>query len=271
MEALAKKKDSTLVQQLMTSTGTEDNKELQLAVIASLSTTIEDSIQVSTPVQELIRKGGSVKAMEQTLALMITKAASMLSVGGNLRAGHPMEIAKMLLVEYPLCSLDDFQIMLHRGVMGKYNDTNDKLIRFDVSVIFSWANEYMNEWAETKEKLLAKERAILKEQERLKLSDETVTVVTDFIKDLANVKQVPSLTEKDIALNGKERPRKMPAIAPVREEFIVGDQCEYCLGNGCDNCSGLGKVNAIKVHADSLAEAQKMYELSKSKKVKTRK
>lgn len=249
-----------LVRQLATSMATaKDNPQEQLAIISSLSRTIEDSVNNSIPVQ-LLRGGPCEKTTEQILALIISKSASMLSVGGNIQPEHPIEIARMLLTEFPLCSLDDFQIMLQRGIIGKYG----KIMRFDVSVIFSWAKEFMNEWAEAKEKQLANQKSN-RSQEETKLSDKTKKIIDGFVTDLSEAKKVPAITMKEIWTNGQERPKKKMAEAPVREEFIVGDPCD-CNGNGCAKCSWLGKINAKKVHAESQEEAQKMYELSKIKK-----
>lgn len=190
------------------------------------------------PVQVRVAKGESVRAIEQIVAILITKAASMLTVGGNLRPEHPIEIARMLLKEFPYCSLDDFKLLLQRGVMGRYG----KILRFDVAVIFGWANAYMDEWAEEHERMLAKEKA--KPIEILKnTTPETEKLVDSFLEKLSDFKKIPALTEDQIWEMGKER-RAKRGVTLARQKFTI---------------------EGMEVSADTEDEARRMYEAFKRK------
>jgi len=97
-------------------------------VLNALQPTIEKTVADSIPLKELINLGAKEPHMVTTIALLIRKYAEFLSVGGNLKPGQEVEISKMLLEEYPTASLDDFDLMLKRGVMGRYSE---KTLGFD--------------------------------------------------------------------------------------------------------------------------------------------
>lgn len=187
--------------------------------IKALTSDLSVSVTQSTPTRQLINSGAKEPHLVATLAMIVTKYASMLTVGGNLKAGHEIEIAKMLIEEYPTASLDDFQIMFSRGVRGRYGE----IFRFDVAVIFAWMSGYMEEWAEEKERQLAKERgqhktAIeeIKEAEPEKVDAMLNELLGKLKEDKGGMKSVPQLTKKEIREEGQSEPPRKKAAASAQ-------------------------------------------------------
>lgn len=188
-------------------------------VIKALESDLAFAVAKSVPTRQLINSGAKEPHLVATLAMLVTKYAEMLSVGGNLKAGHEIEIAKMLIEEYPTASLDDFQIMLSRGVRGRYGE----IFRFDVAVIFGWMAAYMEEWAEEKERQLAKERGQqkttieeIKEVEPEKV-DAMLNELLDKLKDnREGMKSMPQLTPKEIREDGQSAPPRKKAAASAQ-------------------------------------------------------
>jgi hypothetical protein len=111
------------------------------------------------PVKELLNNGADVKHLEACLALEIARTANMLSVGGNLRQGQSVEIAKILISEYPGESLQDFCLCLRNGLKGKYQiDGKSDIFRFDVLVIMNWFKAYLSEKYDIVEEKLKNEK-----------------------------------------------------------------------------------------------------------------
>ncbi len=203
--------------QWLTFLANPDDISGKLAIIGDLKPSISEAIE-RPPLVALINSGANVKGIEQVLAVMINKAAQMLTVGGNLKPEHPLEIAKMLISEYATYSLDDFQIMLRRGVSGRYGE----IYRFDVSVIFNWMAKYCEEWAEEKEKKIAE----LKKVDQIALpiqqmSSETQKMINDYLNELSGSKMqsVPRLTRNEIIAEGQSTPpeKKAAAVTYVSE------------------------------------------------------
>lgn len=195
------------------------------SVVNALVTVIDKAVAESVPVKQLINEGAKEPHVVAALAILITKFASMLTVGGNLKAGHEIEIAKMLVEEYPTMSLDDFNLMLSRGIRGRYGE----IFRFDVAVIFGWAGQYMEEWAEEKERQLAKEKNKLIEPEPNVFArpdiDKEINELLDKLKD-SKVSSVPQLSREEIWNEGKETPPKQKATSyneeqGRREELLI--------------------------------------------------
>lgn len=191
---------------------TQINSGNLLGAITALTSDLTKSVAESVPVKQLINHGAKVNQIEAALAILIAKFAKMLSVGGNLKEGHSIEIAKMLIEEYPTSSLDDFQIMLSRGVRGRYGE----IFRFDVAVIFGWMSDYMEEWAEEKERQLAKEKGKqkttieeFKEVEPEKVDAMLNELLSKLKDEKDGMKSVPQLTPQEIKKEGQiEPPRK---------------------------------------------------------------
>lgn len=76
----------------------------------------------------------------------------------NLQPGQVPVIAKMLIDTFRNENLADFAVCFRRGVMGMYNDENNKLLRIDGSVLTSWMRKYLEEKYEVVESALKKEK-----------------------------------------------------------------------------------------------------------------
>ena len=237
----------------------QQRKDLTLTQPSSISLTT--AVAISKPVKQLLNEGLSVQSVVQQVSLRISKYASMLHIGGSLLPHEPVTIAQMLIDEYPTASIEDFDLMLKRGIMGRYSE---KTLGFDVSVIFGWMQKFMEEWAEEKERQLTKEKNKLAESIEPAKGDwspETEKLVREFQEMLrgGNVKSVPILSQEEIRKEGQSTPPKRKGHAKPRPEWLVGDPCEDCQGSCCKKCNGTGKVNAILVHADNEHEAFKAY------------
>lgn len=170
-----------------------------------------------------MNEGYSQKTIEGALAARIMEASSMLHIGGNLSSGEPIKIAQMLVQEYPTSSLEDFTLMLQRGIIGRYG----KVYGFDISVVFGWMGIFMEEWAEEKERQLAKLKVPI--YEHPDLPPHAMPEVDKMLDDLkeslreSKVKAVPSLTRKEIYQEGQSEPpkRKASAYMPDPEKIIL--------------------------------------------------
>ncbi|GIV35439.1 MAG: hypothetical protein KatS3mg031_2974 [Chitinophagales bacterium] len=122
------------------------NNNSHAEVIKSLADDIHENVE-KRPVQSLINNGCKKSAIENILAVIILKYASMLNVGNNLKHGQALEIAKALLQEFPLESLDNFKLAFQYGVRAKYG----QIFRFDIAVAFEWVRKYLDDYYEYRE------------------------------------------------------------------------------------------------------------------------
>lgn len=173
----------------------------------------------SPPIRQLINCGASKEGIEQVLAVMVLKYAKMLHIGGTIGTDEPRTIAKMLIAEYPLNSLDDFNVMFMRGVTGRYG----KVMGFDISVIFGWAMIFQDEWASEREKLMDKQV----EPEPAEKPDihppkiDVDKLLNDHLNSLrdSKMREMPKLTKEEIRKEGQAEPPLKKALAvPVVDE-----------------------------------------------------
>jgi len=202
-----------------------EKKALTLTQQKNLLPDISRAVIEGKPVKQLLNEGVAQSSIEGGLAAKILQASTMLHIGGNLLPHEPITIAQMLLNEYPTASMDDFSIMLQRGIMGRYG----KVFGFDVSIVFSWMASYMGEWAEEKEKQLAKERNKLSESvepEPGQWSPETEKLVREFQEMLSGgQKKVPAMSMKEIREEGQERPKERRASSYIpNPEYAIMHQ-----------------------------------------------
>ena len=181
------------------------------AVVTALTTAIEKAVAESIPVKQLINEGAKESHIVATVAALVSKYASMLTVGGNLKPGHEIEIAKMLIEDYPTMSLDDFNLMLSRGVRGRYGE----IFRFDIAVIFAWAGQYLEEWADEKERQLRVEANKLYEKPEPNAIprpdvDEKLNALLEELSQ-APAHHVPRLTRDEIKQEGQSTPPRKKA------------------------------------------------------------
>lgn len=202
----------------------EQKKDLTLTQNSSSSLTISKAVSDSKPVKQLINEGFSQATIEGALAARIAEAASMLHIGGNLASGESIKIAQMLISEYPTSSLEDFTLMLQRGIIGRYG----KVFGFDISVVFGWMGYYMEDWAEEKERQLAKLKSPPVEIERPEPNaiprpdiDKAINEFLDNLKD-SKVKSMPQLSRDEIRHEGQSEPPIKKAISrpSTPEEYV---------------------------------------------------
>lgn len=189
-------------------------------VLAGLSTSIRKSID-SPSFNQLIAQGAKEERLEALLAVLILKYSNMLSVSGNLKQGQSIEIAKMIVSDWPTMSLDDFNILLSNGVKGRYG----QIFRFDIEVIYSWISAYQDEYWEVKENLPKQPSALEM------LSDERLNELGEIIAT-SEVKPILPLTEKDIRLEGQEQPKKPVYVSPD-ESYLELQRLKAEYGRTC--------------------------------------
>ncbi len=201
-----------------------NNPSLHPAIISDLKHRIKDVID-SPSFNQLIHSGANVKETQQLLAVLISKYANMLTVGGNLHPEHPLQYAKEILEDWSTMSLDDFNILLSRGVKGRYNEPG-KLFRFDISVIYEWIAAYQDEFWEVKESQLKQKSALEM------IPDEKLVEIQEAIKQSEGIKPILPLTEKDIRLEGQEKPKK-PAYHQPDISFARTQELRMEYGRTC--------------------------------------
>lgn len=195
------------------------------SIIGDLSLSIKQSIE-SPSFNQMIHSGANKEQIENLLAVLIVKYSGMLSVGGNLRQGQAIEIAKSVIIDNPSMSLDDFNILLSNGVKGRYNEPG-KLFRFDISVIYDWIRAYQEEFWEVKENAPKQKTALeLATPEVVSQIQEVIMKAPDRI--------VMPLTEQDIKREGREKPIK-PKYVPPDREFIVMQELRKQYARECTN------------------------------------
>lgn len=196
-------------------------------LLANVPRTIEQVLD-RPAVSALINAGAKKESVEACLSLEILKTSSMITAGGNLREGHALEIAIQLIAEYPNESLEDFCLCLRRGLKGSYGD----IFRFDAMVIFGWFKQYLEEKYEAIETRMMREKdtqytAImvpdpsippsdtLTEEAKRQKEKERIAAWLEAVKPLDD-KKIPPLTDEDIRLEGKEKPKaKFHPFTPV--------------------------------------------------------
>jgi hypothetical protein len=179
-------------------------------IISDLRRSVRDAIQ-SPSFNQLVHSGANVEQIENLLAVLLVKYSGMLSVGGNLKPGQSVEIAKNILEDWPTMSLDDFNILLSNGVKGKYNEPG-KLFRFDIAVVYEWIGAYQDEYCQVVESMPKQKSALemLPDEELAKIQ-EVITKAPDRI--------VLPLTEADIKREGQEKPIK-PVYKPTDASYL---------------------------------------------------
>lgn len=126
-------------------------------LLANVPSRIEQVLD-RPPVSELIRSGAKQNSIEATLAAEIVRTSNKLTVGGNLREGHALEIAIQLIADYPNESLEDFCLCFRMGLKGEYGE----IFRFDVLVANTWMKAYLEKKYKVAEDELMKEKDVFK-------------------------------------------------------------------------------------------------------------
>lgn len=194
------------------------------AILGDLRISIREAID-SPSFNQLKAGGANVKETRQVLAVLISKYANMLTVGGNLRPEHPMQYAEFIIQDNPSMSLDDFNILLANGVKGRYNEPG-KLFRFDISIIYEWIAAYLDQFWEVKENLPKQKSAFEL------LPDEKIAEIQEVIAKAEGVKPILPITDEDIKREGREKPVKRN-YAPPNQEFVIMQEMKRRYGREC--------------------------------------
>lgn len=214
------------------------------------------SVVDSIPVRELIREGVLVKKLEALLAVEIGRASQLLAVGGNLKTGQTVLIASELIKDFPLSSLEDFCLMLRRGVKGFYQADRKPIWRFDIEIVYNWMRSYCEEIAQEKEKGFAREKSGVAPQMLLigpapsnDLSPETLKMIEQFKENLKDrkLREVPLLTPEEIRKEGREKPAKRQLPPSVSRETAILFEMEIAYARDCyDPYTGKENLNWVE-------------------------
>lgn len=173
-------------------------------VIRCLASNIEDA-QNSVPIKQLMFDGAEKHKIENIIAVLVLQYARLLNVSGNLQEGQALEIAKALVEEFPYNSIDDFNVMLKRGVRSWYGT----VYRFDIAVVFEWMRRYIDEFYELKERKLKQPEPIddsdAVDDEKAKAYLEKMKKIIEAIEE---PKRVRSITDQEINEEGREKPKR---------------------------------------------------------------
>jgi hypothetical protein len=175
------------------------------------------------PIKQLINSGADKIQIENIVAVLILKYGNMLAVSGGLKQGQALEIAKMLVEEYPYNSIEDFNVMLSRGVKSRYG----QIFRFDISVIYDWMQKYTDEFYEEKERLEKADKVqhvvTMVHQDRTEEENKRIDeLLNGFLKQIESVeaKKPFSMSREDIQREGMENPHR-PKYTPDPEAVAM--------------------------------------------------
>jgi hypothetical protein len=193
-------------------------------IVQSLPSSLEGAMD-GQPIKQLVNSGADKMQIENLVAVLILKYGNMLAVSGGLKQGQPLEIAKMLVEEYPYNSIEDFNVMLSRGVKSRYG----QIFRFDISVIYDWMQKYTDEFYEERERLVkankVQEVVTSVHQERSEEENKRIDeLLNGFLKQIEAVeaKKPFSMSREDIQREGREKPNR-PNYIPDPELIVMSD------------------------------------------------
>ncbi len=180
-------------------------------VLALVPRSIDAALECP-PVTELLNLGAAINDLEACLAVEIAKTSNMLTVGGNLRQGQSVEIAKNLIADHPGESLQDFCLCLRQGLKGVYGE----IFRFDVMVINEWFAKYLEDKYDAIEKKLMREKDNDMYKPLLVPVDSSVDPEKhqqwlDKLKAVVDsrVHAVPTLSDREIQEEGQKNPKPL--------------------------------------------------------------
>lgn len=155
-------------------------------------------IHNTVPIKQLINCGADNKQIMAFVAAMILRTSYSLSVSGNLKEGSALEIAKNVIKDYPLLSLEDINLLLVNGTKGMYG----QIYRLDISIIYEWIRSYEEQKAQYVEENYPVEKVNVIPVKYDELSESTKKLVEEFKKELDDGRgllKVPSVSNKEIA------------------------------------------------------------------------
>jgi hypothetical protein len=242
-------------------------------VLANVPRTIDQVIE-RPPITALLRAGATIANIEACLAIEITKTANMLTVGGNLREGHSIEIAKELIADFPNESLEDFCLCLRNGVKGKYSES--KGARFDIQVIYEWFKQYLEEKYRVIEDKLMKEKdehykALAPSKVEPPLSsEEQKEWLKKWQEEIGKgpVKKIAPLTTEEILEEGQREPKKPAYTNGYTPEFVELKRklarvaSDYYKGRRSFSGLTVHLIGEFEIFAESEQHAEEIYAIA---------
>lgn len=149
------------------------------AILKRFKTTLPE-VKDSYPLMQLINLGANKEHLEAIVSVLLLRAANFITSQGNLRESHALEIAKNIIQDYPLLSLEDINLLLLNGVKGRYG----QIYRLDISIIYEWIRAYEDEKAQFVEVEMKKE---IKHDE-VEMSEETKKMIAEWMNNLQEYK-----------------------------------------------------------------------------------
>lgn len=189
----------------------------EIASFISLISHRMSEVCSAPPLQELLNTGQKKGILEAIISLLIIKASNRLSVGGNLRPGQADEIAQQIVIDYPLLSIDDINLLLLNGTKGKYGE----IYRMDISVIYDWIRAYEGEKAEFIEQNIVKEHKTEKALPQAEFDPATSEMVQEYLNKLAmagGMSRVPSVSKEELHDNNKPKSKSAGIPYGTKEE-----------------------------------------------------
>lgn len=125
------------------------------------------------------------KSAKAFLAGIIIKNSKFFNLVDNLTEGQSIEIADLLITEYPYITVEDINIMFRYAKTGKPG-YEKPMSRLDGSVVFRWINTYIEEKLDRIEFLASQENQAYKEEP---ISPEFLERVASLIKEKTEPKE----------------------------------------------------------------------------------
>lgn len=146
----------------------------------------------------------------------LIKLAARINVSGNLNDVQVQFIASQLVGMFPNETIADFKLCFERGSIGAYG----KIFKLDGVEIGTWMKAYLDEKYQVMENELMKEKDdqykhVAPEPTDPDAHQKWIDKLKEATKPLDD-KKIPPLDDKDIRLEGKEKPKaKFHPFTPV--------------------------------------------------------
>lgn len=177
--------------------------------------TIQKIVDKAVPISVMQKEVGT-RQVAQALDLQLTRLVANLNLKWNLNDNQIQQIVIDLLDKYPNESLEDFILVFKRARQGEFGD----LFRLDSPVIFSWMETYLDEkYAVIENKLATEKDDYFKPVKHEPSSTEWLKKWKSEIESI-EIKKVAPMTERDIAKEGRETPKKVAYPTSSAEEVI---------------------------------------------------
>lgn len=175
--------------------------------------TMNKIIETAKPIKEVMRFAGS-RQVAQALDIALTKLVASVNITQNLNDSQIKIIVEDLLDKYPNETLEDFILVFKKARLGEFGI----IYNLHSAVIFGWMEFYLEE------KYALIERKLMNEKDQFNKPIQPVCeadrlAVWKAHIDSITVKSIAPLTEKEILLDGQEKPKREPYPTTSKAEF----------------------------------------------------